>query len=158
MVTIALSTFGIGSDVVESEWRLLLRQLVAQHIVEVDHDHFNVLRLTEASRAVLRGERRIELRVQTHEPRRRPKRRSAAVEGLDRAAQSLFDQLRGWRAEVAKEHGVPAYVVFHDGTLRAIAERRPRSLDALAEVSGVGSAKLARYGEAVLTLVAQGGR
>jgi ATP-dependent DNA helicase RecQ len=149
-----LSTYGIGAEVSEAEWRLLLRQLVAQHIVEVDHDHWNVLALTEASRAVLRGERRVELRVQVHEPRRRAKRRAAAVDGLDRAAQLLFDQLRAWRAGVAKEHGVPAYVVFHDGTLRAIAERRPGSLEALAGISGFGTAKLARYGEAVLAVVA----
>jgi ATP-dependent DNA helicase RecQ len=150
-----LSTFGIGADRSEAEWRLLLRQLVAQHIVEVDYDHYNVLRLAEASRAVLRGERRVELRMQVHEPRRRTKAgRTAAVEGLDAAAEGLFTRLRTWRAEVAKEHGVPAYVVFHDGTLRSIAQQRPASLDELAQVSGVGSAKLERYGTAVLGLVA----
>ena len=136
-----LSTFGIGAIVPKAEWRLLLRQLVAQHIVEVDYDHYNVLRLTEASRAVLRGERRIELRMQT-EPRRRVKgARSAATARLDATAEQLFTRLREWRAGVAKEHGVPAYVVFHDATLREIAERRPVALDDLGQVSGIGTAK-----------------
>jgi ATP-dependent DNA helicase RecQ len=152
-----LSTFGIGADRTEAEWRLLLRQLVAQHIVEVDYHHFNVLQLAEASRSVLRGERRIELRVQLHEPRRRAKAgRAVAVEDLDAASESLFVRLREWRAGVAKEHGVPAYVVFHDGTLRAIAQHRPRALDELSQVSGVGTAKLARYGEAVIGIVSAG--
>ncbi|MFN7548809.1 MAG: DNA helicase RecQ, partial [Pseudomonadota bacterium] len=94
----ALSTFGIGADLSEAEWRLVLRQLVAQHLVEVDHDHFNVLRLTEASRAVLRGDRRIEMRRPSDKPARaRPRRRAAEVsmEGVDGA---LFDKLRAWRA------------------------------------------------------------
>jgi len=150
-----LSTFGIGVDRSEAEWRLLLRHLVAQHVVDVDHAHFNVLRLAEASRAVLRGEARIELRMQEQEPRRRTKRR-AAVDGLDTSAEPLFERLREWRAGVAREHGVPAYVVFHDGTLRAIAQQRPRALEELAQVSGVGTAKLARYGEAVIGIVSAG--
>jgi ATP-dependent DNA helicase RecQ len=150
-----LSTFGIGADRSEAEWRLLLRHLVAQHMVDVDHAHFNVLRLAEASRAVLRGEARIELRMQMQEPRRRATRR-AAVEGLDTSAEPLFERLREWRAGVAREHGVPAYVVFNDGTLRAIAQQRPRALEELAQVSGVGTAKLARYGEAVMGIVSAG--
>jgi ATP-dependent DNA helicase RecQ len=150
-----LSTFGIGADRSEAEWRLLLRHLVAQHVVDVDHAHFNVLRLAEASRAVLRGEARIELRMQAQEPRRRTKRRTA-IDGLDTSAEPLFERLREWRAGVAREHGVPAYVVFHDGTLRAIAQQRPRALEELAQVSGVGTAKLARYGEAVIGIVSAG--
>ena len=154
-----LSTFGIGGDRSEAEWRLLLRQLVAQHQVEVDYDRYNVLRLTEASRDVLRGERRIELRMQVAEPRRRAKgRRAVAAEGLEAPAERLFARLREWRAGVAKEHGVPAYVVFHDGTLRAIAQQRPDSLAALGEISGVGATKLARYGTAVLELAGEAGK
>jgi ATP-dependent DNA helicase RecQ len=147
-----LTTFGIGADRPEAEWRLLLRQLVAQNIVAVDSDRFNVLQLTDASRAVLRGEQRIELRIPS-EPVRRRGRSRAATAGLGASLQPLFERLRQWRASVAKEHGVPAYVVFHDGTLRAIAEQRPQSLDALAEISGVGSAKLERYGSAVIGIV-----
>jgi ATP-dependent DNA helicase RecQ len=150
----SLSTFGIGADRSEAEWRLLLRQLVAQHLVEVDYHQFNVLRLAEASRAVLRGERRVELRVQVHELRR-PARRRVAATGLDAAATPLFERLRQWRAGVAREHGVPAYVVFHDGTLQSIAQSRPRTRDALGQISGIGAAKLERYGAAVLQLVSE---
>jgi ATP-dependent DNA helicase RecQ len=116
----ALSTFGIGADLPEAEWRLLLRQLVALHLVEVDHETFNVLRLTDASRPVLKGERKIELRRHIARPaRNRRKAASAtALAAMTSADSALFERLRGWRAEVAKQHGVPAYVVFHDGTLR----------------------------------------
>ena len=149
-----LSTFGIGHELSEAEWRLLLRQLVAQHIVEVDHDTYNVLRLTEASRAVLRGERSIELRRPSAAPARR---RKSKAKGNGHAGETgdspLFERLRTWRAAVAKEHGVPAYVVFHDGTLRAIADARPVSLDQLAEISGVGEKKLERYGQDLLGLI-----
>jgi ATP-dependent DNA helicase RecQ len=152
-----LSTFGIGIDRSEAEWRLLLRQLVAQHLVEVDVDRYNVLRLTEASRAVLRGERRIELRIPAEEPRRRGRARAAAATaGLDAAAEARFERLRAWRSGVARAHGVPAYVVFHDGTLRAIAQQCPRTRAALGEVSGVGATKLERYGADVLALLAEG--
>jgi len=152
-----LSTFGIGADLSEADWRLLLRQLVAQHIVEVDYDHYNVLRLTAASRAVLKGERRIEVRRPSEKPargkREKAARRPAAIlhGGADEA---LFERLRAWRASVAKEHGVPPYVVFHDTTLRAIAAARPGSLEALRGISGVGERKLANYGAAIARVVA----
>jgi ATP-dependent DNA helicase RecQ len=146
-----LSTFGIGQELPEAEWRLLLRQLVAQHIVEVDYDTYNVLRLTEASRAVLRGERTIQLRRPGVAPAR--KRRSKAHDAAPSVHSPLFERLRAWRAAVAKEHGVPAYVVFHDGTLRAIAEAQPGSMDELGEISGVGEKKLERYGADLLGLI-----
>jgi ATP-dependent DNA helicase RecQ len=149
-----LSTFGIGGDVAEAEWRLLLRQLVAQHLVEVDHERFNVLRLTEASRAVLRGERRVELRRQVAVARGRAKKgRSPAGAALDAAAAGLYEKLRNWRGQVAREHGVPAYVVFHDSTLQAMAQARPDSLEALRGVPGLGERKLANYGEQLLELI-----
>jgi len=150
-----LSTFGIGAELSEAEWRLLLRHLVAQHIVEVDHSTFNVLRLTEASRAVLRGERTIELRQQSAEPRRRKSKQRANGASVDKH-DPMFEKLRAWRAAVAKEHGLPAFVVFHDGTLRAIAQMRPTSLHQLRGISGIGEKKLASYGEGVLALLAAG--
>ncbi len=151
-----LSTFGIGTELSEAEWRLLLRHLVAQHIVEVDHATFNVLRLTEASRAVLRDERTIELRQQSAEPRRRKIRQRAASPAAS-DHDPLFEKLRIWRAAVAKEHGVPAFVVFHDGTLRAIAQMRPTSLGQLRTVSGVGEKKLESYGRGLLSVIADAG-
>jgi len=146
-----LSTFGIGTELSEAEWRLLLRHLVAQHIVEVDHATFNVLRLTDASRAVLRGERAIELRQQVAQPRRRETKQRARHAMAD---DPIFEQLRTWRAQVAKQHGVPAFVVFHDGTLREIAQVRPRSLGELRTISGIGEKKLASYGESLLAQLA----
>jgi ATP-dependent DNA helicase RecQ len=115
-----------------------------------------VLRLTEASRAVLRGERTISLRRPSAAPARRRRSRGAgaAEAGTD---SPLFERLRAWRAAIAKEHGVPAYVVFHDGTLRAIAAARPSSLDDLAGISGVGEKKLERYGAELVRLVGAGG-
>jgi ATP-dependent DNA helicase RecQ len=155
-----LSTFGIGADLSEAQWRLLLRQLVAMHVVEVDYETFNVLRLTNDSRTVLRGERRIELRRHVARAGRDRKRRAvppaATATPAGSAEVALFDRLRAWRADVARQHGVPAYVVFHDGTLQAIAALRPQSLDALRQVSGVGEKKLASYGAALIDLVRGG--
>jgi len=149
-----LSTFGIGADVSEAEWRLLLRQLIALNLVEVDYARFNVLRLTEASRAVLKGEQRIELRHYVAAAAGKPKKAKAAAVSPP-ADGALFDRLRGWRASVAKEHGVPAYVVFHDNTLHAIAQAQPQSLDQLRSISGIGEKKLERYGAQILALVAE---
>jgi ATP-dependent DNA helicase RecQ len=156
-----LSTFGIGADLSEAEWRLLLRQLVAQHVVEVDYDHYNVLRLTDASRAVLKGERRIEVRRPSEKQVRgkrekSSKRGSGAAIALGGADEALFERLRAWRSSAAKEHGVPPYVVFHDATLRAIAAAQPDSLEALRGISGVGERKLENYGAAIVRLVAGG--
>ncbi len=155
----ALSTFGIGAEVAERDWRVLLRQLIAQHLIEVDAAHFNVLRLTEGSRAVLRGERRLALRRVTPAARRRRSATSAArTPGAPAgpAEQGLLDRLRAWRAAIAKEHGVPAYVIFHDSTLQAIARERPGDLAQLRGISGVGEKKLGAYGPALLELVGAG--
>ena len=164
----ALSTFGIGADLGEQDWRLLLRQLVAQHLIEVDAAHFNVLQLTAASREVLRGQRRVHLR--RREPGAERKRRGtrgaagaggksasarAAMPALSTAEAVLFERLRAWRAATAREHGVPAYVVFSDATLQAIARARPRDLESLRGLSGVGDTKRDRYGTALLACLAQ---
>ncbi|HEU0199951.1 MAG TPA: RecQ family ATP-dependent DNA helicase, partial [Burkholderiaceae bacterium] len=147
-----VSTFGIGADLSEQQWRTLLRQLIAWHIVDVDHAHYNVLRLTAASRAVLRGERTIHLRVQEDRPGRTRKRAAARLPATP--GDPLFERLRAWRAEVAKTHGVPAYVVFRDETLHALAAMRPQSFDELRGISGIGEKKLATYGAELIRLVA----
>lgn len=152
----ALSTFGIGADLAEDDWRLLLRQLIAAHLVEVDHARFNVLRLTPASRAVLRGERRIEMRRRDERARRVQRERSAAAAGqLAPDAQRRLERLRAWRAAVADARGVPAYVVFHDRTLTAIAALAPRTREQLRAIAGVGERKLANYGAQLLAIVAE---
>jgi len=156
----SLSTFGIGEDLAEAEWRGVVRQLLAQGLLAVDSRGYNTLELTEASGAVLRGERRVPLRKEEARAARarsaggRGTKRPTAVEGLDAEATELFERLRAWRAATAKEQGVPAYVVFHDATLRAIATGKPVSRDALSGVEGIGASKLERYGDGVLAVVA----
>ncbi|WP_180683882.1 DNA helicase RecQ [Tepidicella baoligensis] len=152
-----LSTFGIGAQWGESEWRSLLRQLIARGAVWVDGEHFNTLRLAEGAREVLRGEAAVRLRVPTASaPRSRSGARQrlvAAEATLTLAARETLAALKAWRAEVAREHNLPAYVIFHDATLRAIAERQPQRLADLQGLPGLGQKKLEAYGEAVLRVV-----
>ena len=153
-----LSVFGVGTDLRDTEWRGVVRQLLAQGLLAV-HGDYGVLTLTEASESVLFDGRKVRFR---REPERvTPSRaarsakaaKSSPIELTD-ADSALFDRLRQWRAETAKEQGVPAYVVFHDATLREIAARKPGDLPALGAVNGVGENKLARFGEQVLEVVA----
>ncbi|WP_280397738.1 DNA helicase RecQ [Nocardia carnea] len=153
-----LSVFGVGTDLRDSEWRGVVRQLLAQGLLTV-HGDYGVLTLTEASESVLFDGRTVRLRREPERPTpsraaRSAKSAKAAAVELTEADTSLFERLRQWRADTAKEQGVPAYVVFHDATLREIAARKPGDLAALGAVSGVGESKLARYGEQVLEVVA----
>jgi len=174
-----LSTFGIGADLGEPEWRAVLRQLIAQGLVVVDHARHQVLALAPESRALLRGER--SLRMRRPRPAARAARRGRGAKGkattgtgatglerergsaaggdtrLDPAAEALFERLRAWRRTVASERQLPPYVIFHDATLREIALARPGSLDALAAVSGVGQRKLEAWGQAIIDLIAAPG-
>jgi ATP-dependent DNA helicase RecQ len=161
----SVSTFGIGADLDVMQWRSVLRQLVMLRLVRVDHERFNTLRLTEASREVLRGEKQLRLRRPAKTAPKRTERRlvdktrvNAEVADLAGVDDNLYEALRTWRREVSKEHGVPAYTVFHDSTLRELARVRPQSIDELRAISGIGATKLERYGEALLeTLGATGG-
>ena len=154
-----LSTFGIGADLSETQWRGVLRQLLAIGAVAVDPQAFNTLQLTSASRAVLKGDVPVRLRVSLVQPEARKSRRSgsaavpASAAVLDDAAQGRFAALKTWRAEVARAHNLPAYVIFHDATLVAIAEMAPQSLAQLQGVSGLGARKLEAYGAAVLEVL-----
>ncbi|WP_433688620.1 DNA helicase RecQ [Micromonospora carbonacea] len=150
----SLTVFGIGEELSEAEWRGVVRQLLAQGLLAVEGD-YGTLVLTDASAEVLGRRRPVPMRRETVRP---PKARSAAkarpgaaaVVELSAEAEPVFERLRAWRAATAKEQGVPAYVVFHDATLRQIAADPPSTLDELARVNGVGEAKLARYGEQLL--------
>ena len=149
-----LSTFGIGTELDEKAWRTVFRQLVAQGLLAVDHAGHGSLLLTEASRAVLSGAQSVHLRhAQAGKPKAAAKRAAAAAAGLDPAAERLWQRLREWRAAIAREHGVPAYVVFHDATLAELARACPQTEAALAQISGVGTRKLERYGAALLELL-----
>ena len=153
-----LSVFGVGSDLGEVEWRGVVRQLLAQGLLAVEGD-YGTLVTTEASDDVLYRGRTVRMRrdpnrLAVRSSRATAKRSAAAVPvELDSEAAALFEQLRVWRATTAKSQGVPAYVVFHDATLRQIAALRPTCLDELGTVNGVGESKLARYGDQVLEII-----
>jgi ATP-dependent DNA helicase RecQ len=153
----SLRGFGIGTELSDTEWRAVVRQLLAQGVLGVDSDGYGTLRLTDASTEVLHGSRTVLLRREAPRPASRPasrtrppKRGAAAAVDLDAGATLVFERLRAWRAATAKEQGVPAYVVFHDATLREIATRVPTTLDELSTVSGVGVAKREKYGPKLL--------
>ena len=162
-----ISTFGIGAAFSEQQLRGVLRQLIAINAVSVDAQAYNTLRLTEGSRAVLKGEVAVQLRASVSgggsageksrrgkgakDPKASPARAPVA---LDDAAQQRYEALRAWRAEVARAHNLPAYVIFHDATLAMIAQRAPGSLDDLQGISGIGAKKLDAYGDEVLRVVA----
>jgi ATP-dependent DNA helicase RecQ len=142
-----LPVFGIGADLDEATWRGVFRQLVALGYARPDHDAFGGLRLTEASRPVLKGEQRVEMRRPTA-PRRKKKSK-----GTVHASNPLFERLKAWRTEQARAQSVPPYVVFHDATLSAIAAAQPRDLETLSTIGGIGTKKLERYGPALLQLL-----
>jgi len=152
----ALSTYGIGSELDGKQWRSVFRQLVAAGLLQPDHEGHGALRLTADSSAVLKGARSLTLRSDPPKVTKRRVRgdqsaaRAAIAEDLPPEALERFEALRQWRAGVAREQGVPAYVIFHDSTLRQIAIVQPTDLDALTSVNGVGASKLERYGQAVL--------
>lgn len=155
-----LSTFGIGAGFSEQQLRGVLRQLIATGALAVDGSAFNTLHLTADSRAVLKGERQVLLRESISQPAARSRTRErggksspAVAAGLDAAAQQRFAALKAWRAQVAKEHNLPAYVIFHDATLAAIAALDPRSLRDLEGVSGIGAKKLETYGPQVMDVL-----
>jgi ATP-dependent DNA helicase RecQ len=157
----ALSTFGIGAEFSEIQLRGVLRQLIALGAVAVDAQAFNTLQLTEQSRAVLRGELQVQLRESVSAPASRKTKRpgagSAAIKApiaLDGEGLVRYAALKAWRAEVAREHNLPAYVIFHDATLAAIAKRAPQTLDDLQGISGIGAKKLEAYAQEVLRVVA----
>ncbi|MFJ6750686.1 DNA helicase RecQ [Streptomyces sp. NPDC091266] len=152
-----LSVFGIGEDLREAEWRGVVRQLLAQGLLAVEGD-YGTLVLTEASGEVLQGQRQVPMR---REPEKAPRAAKAKAKGkraapvdLPEEALPVFESLRGWRGRTAKEQGVPAYVIFHDATLREIALARPTTTRELGTINGVGENKLAKYGEQILDVLA----
>ncbi|MEN5178261.1 RecQ family ATP-dependent DNA helicase [Comamonas testosteroni] len=158
-----LSTYGLGDMYSESQLRGVLRQLLAVGALATQKVHtdagysFETLTLCDGSRAVLRGEQAVQLReasaAKTSRSRTRSTKPAAAAQNLGPDEQVRFINLKAWRTEIAKEHNVPAYVVFADATLAAIAQRNPQSLDELQGISGIGVKKLEAYGEAVLKVV-----
>jgi ATP-dependent DNA helicase RecQ len=159
-----LSTFGIGTELNETQWRSLLRQLIAREAVAVATDGFSTLSLADGARVYLRGEERLYLRTpsggemagagggRTRGSRasRGTTAASVAESELGAAGQRALAALKAWRAEVAKAHNLPAFVIFHDSTLRALAQAHPQHLSDMQGIAGVGQKKLEAYGPQVL--------
>jgi ATP-dependent DNA helicase RecQ len=154
-----LPTFGVGADLDDRAWRALARQLVALGMLHADPQAYGAFRLTDAARPVLKGEARLELRrsaAAAARSRRRSGKAAAGVStgGVSTADENLFQRLRAERKRIADEQGVPAFVVLHDATLRAIAQARPADHAGLLAISGIGAAKAERYGKRLLALIA----
>ncbi len=152
-----LSVFGIGEDVDETAWRGVFRQLVALGFARVDHEAHGALRLTEASRPVLKGAQQVSMRRAVTRVRstRRPLRSgSVPVADLSAAGSILLDRLKAWRLTESRAQSVPAFVILHDKTLAEIARQRPPDLSALRDIAGIGATKLERYGPALVRIVA----
>ncbi len=148
-----ISTFGIGDELKQNEWRDLYRQLIAHGLLTVDLQGHGALRLSEASRPVLRGEQRLHLRRLRSPVKREGRSRGKVAQSVDQADQGLWEALRECRQRLAAEQGIPAYMIFHDATLLEMIELRPNNLQELATVSGVGQRKLEAYGEAFLEVL-----
>ncbi|WP_448719490.1 DNA helicase RecQ [Microbacterium natoriense] len=150
-----IATYGIGADLSDQDWRSVIRQLLARGIL-VAQGEYGTLALGEPAAGVLKGETAVPLRKDTiGRPASSSRaRKASAADALDAGDRPLFEALRTWRAETAREQGVPAYIVFGDATLRALAEHRPMSMDALDGITGIGAKKREAYGESVLAVIA----
>ncbi len=157
-----LSTFGIGKELAQAQWSSVYRQLVAAGLLNVDMEAYGGLKITEAARPVLRGEQSVWLRRDVAPAKRKTSKveRGARVREAYTGANEdpLWLALKARRMELAREQGVPPYVIFHDSTLLEILNRKPQTLDEMGQISGVGQAKLARYGEAFLEVVEDVGK
>lgn len=150
-----LPVFGVGQDIGVKTWRSVVRQLTAMGLVHVNHEAHGALYLDQGARAVFRGERAVTLRRDPERKRRDTNRALGADETLSAEAEAVFERLRRKRREIASAQGVPPYVVFQDTTLKAMAARRPGTLEEMRTLPGVGDAKLERYGAAFLGVVAR---
>ena len=151
-----LTTFGIGADIEPGEWRGIFRQLIARGLLRVDLEGYGGLKLDESCRPLLRGETRVDLRRQGRpaRPARSPASSKKPVElAFDPAQEELWEALRACRRRLADAQGVPPYVIFHDATLREMVRETPASLEQLARISGIGVAKLERYGDEFLAVI-----
>jgi ATP-dependent DNA helicase RecQ len=153
-----LSTFGIGADMDEKQWRSVFRQLLAAGLLATDAEGYGTLRLTASSRDVLTGKQEVHMREETRPARRASRRRDSqlvvgASLGIEAYEQPMWDALRSLRSRLAKQHGVPAYVIFHDATLLAMLRAMPGNEEELGSISGVGEAKLKRYGRDFLEVI-----
>jgi ATP-dependent DNA helicase RecQ len=152
-----LSTFGVGANYSEPQLRGVLRQLLALGALAVDAQAFQTLQLTEGSRRILKGQQPVVLRLPAKTAvsvgAARTRRSAQAAIALDGIALARYDALKAWRGEVARAHNLPAYVIFHDATLQAIAQTGPTCEAELLDISGIGQQKRQAYGAEVLRVV-----
>jgi ATP-dependent DNA helicase RecQ len=151
------AVFGAGKDIDSKGWQSVLRQITASGLVVVDHASHGALTLSEEARAVFRGERKVILRKDRPKKERDVRRSLQAAIDLPAETQAILDALRAERTRLARQQGVPPYVVFQDATLRAMAVARPQTIDDMIALPGIGQAKLERYGSAFLTVLRQQG-
>ncbi len=153
-----LQTFGVGADLDEATWRSVARQLLAGGLLYADAQHYGALKLTDAARPVLKNETTLMLRRQVvtkkTQAKSKQKYTNFAPLNLPPAHAGLFDTLRQWRGQTAREQGVPAYVILHDRALQELATHRPQTPAELLAINGIGEAKVSRYGPALLELLA----
>ena len=152
-----VSTFGIGAELSEVQWRSVFRQLMSRGMIEVDVDGFGSLKLTEKSRPVLRGEETVSFRKDLGRETKPAKNKKMAKWARDFSAQpeekALWDALRAKRKALALEHGVPAYIIFHDATLMEMVAAHPTNQQELSQISGIGASKLDKYGDEFLEVL-----
>ena len=154
----SIPTHGVGADLSLYQWRSVFRQLIARSLLWVDMEGYGSIRLTEASWPVLKGETRVHMRQDLPPPKSTRQRKPKVAQPPPDPAtwnEGLWEALRAHRLELARAQGVPPYVIFHDATLREMVERRPRTLDELAAITGVGETKLRRYGDDFLAVIAK---
>lgn len=151
-----LSVFGVGEQTSLQDWRAYLRQAIASGLLAPDHQQYGALKLTALAKPVLKNEISVKLRPAAQRKSSKAKTKTAKVvaETLDTEATERFERLREWRREVARDKGMPPYVIFHDSTLMAVAERAPRSTDELSGITGIGEKKLADWGDALIAAIA----
>jgi ATP-dependent DNA helicase RecQ len=147
-----LAVFGLGKDIDAKTWQSVFRQLAAAGFIYADQEAHGAIKLSEEARPVLRGEQKVLFRRDQPKRSRKDGRAGKAAD-MPAEAHDLFQALRARRAAIAKEQGVPPYVVFHDTTLRALASERPQSLEAMCGITGIGTAKLDRYGAIFLGVI-----
>ncbi|MDR0776488.1 MAG: DNA helicase RecQ [Azonexus sp.] len=148
-----LPTFGVGDDLDEYAWKSVFRQLAAAGLVHVDMAEHGALQLTESAREVLKGQRTVQLRRPARRKALPAKYAQSKTPSLSPVDEALFQSLRRWRGDTAREQGVPAYVILHDRTLRELAEVRPTSRGMLASITGMGATKIEHYGDKILALI-----
>lgn len=148
-----ISTFGIGKDLSEKAWRAIFRQMIALGLLTTANDNHGALQLADACRAVLKGQQTVSLRQRTKAGHSFEKRNVDNPLQWNNAERYLWEQLRAWRAKTAQEHGVPAYVIFHDATLRELVRLCPQTEDELRQITGIGTRKLDKYGNHLIEIL-----